>query len=215
MGLASICWKITARIAWRKTYRMLTLSTRLFSHWSIHPVTWRRPKAARLSMFTHFRGIEKSPGQASQFNICTIWAMDRPQLNFGWFWVCYAASDHMSFFKAYFSFPLSFFCLTCGYAYVFQRFLVLSPIASLSSEQTFSPVNFVLLQFSHSKKAVECFDHLRLNLFQIRVVLYQYHMLLIKSVIWGSGMCSLKENVGNIPLHSRPRKRHAPLTILS
>ena len=42
-----------------------------------------------------------------------------------------------------------------------------------SSKQTFLPVYFVLLQFSHSKKAVECLGHLRLNLFRIRVVLYQ------------------------------------------
>jgi hypothetical protein len=35
MGLASICLKITARRAYNQTYRMIPLSTPLFSHWSI------------------------------------------------------------------------------------------------------------------------------------------------------------------------------------
>ncbi len=38
MGLAPICLKISARIAKWETYRMITLSARLFSHWSI-PLT--------------------------------------------------------------------------------------------------------------------------------------------------------------------------------
>jgi hypothetical protein len=39
MGLASICLKITARRAYNQTYRMIPLSTPLFSHWSI-PLTY-------------------------------------------------------------------------------------------------------------------------------------------------------------------------------
>ncbi len=35
MGLAWICMKITARIVWRGTYRMMPLSIHLLSHWSI------------------------------------------------------------------------------------------------------------------------------------------------------------------------------------
>ncbi len=35
MGPASICLKISARIAERETYRMIPLKTRLFSHWSM------------------------------------------------------------------------------------------------------------------------------------------------------------------------------------
>ncbi len=35
MGPAQIWLKISASIAWRETYRMLPLSTHLFSHWSI------------------------------------------------------------------------------------------------------------------------------------------------------------------------------------
>ncbi len=38
-GPALISFIISARIAWRETYRMLPLSTHLYSHWSI-PLRW-------------------------------------------------------------------------------------------------------------------------------------------------------------------------------
>ncbi len=44
MGPAQICVKISARSAYSETYRMIPLSTRLFSHWSVPLNTlWLKP----------------------------------------------------------------------------------------------------------------------------------------------------------------------------
>ncbi len=47
MGPATICLKISARIAERETYRMIPLKTCLFSHWSIPLSLGPHPYAGR------------------------------------------------------------------------------------------------------------------------------------------------------------------------